>query len=161
MSTKNSIQLTAIIILIVLVISLLFSSNANPDSIFFGVKRLQEKVFVTFKSDPKDKAEYLSALLDTRIKEFENIIKNESYSYMWSSSIRHSTFAGQMTETIISAHLTDMVEPAKKQLEEHKNKLNALYVAYPKNTSNVEWKYILDAINYLNAYLDMLSKLTS
>lgn len=157
---KTKFQIGLIIILLVSAASLILSQNANPDvPLLFGLKRVQEKAFLTLKTNPTEKTEYLSLLLNSRLKEFENLIKNESYSYLWSSSIRHSTFAGQITEIITANNLTDMVGPVRKQFEDHKNKLNAMYVAYPKNTDNVEWKYILDAINYLNAYLDKLSNL--
>lgn len=156
---KTRIQLVAMFVLIVIVLSLLLSQNANPDNpTLFGLKRVQEKTYLSLRTNPQDRVDYLSSLLDKRLKEFENIIKNESYSYMWSASIRHSTFAGQITETITANNLKEMVEPTKKQFEEHKAKLNELYVAYPKNTNNLEWKYILDAINYLNAYLDKLEQ---
>lgn len=157
---KTKIQLGAIIVLIIIVLALLLSQNANPDSqLLFGLKRVQEKTYLSLKTDPKDRVEYMSGLLDKRLKEFENIIKNKSWSYMWTASIRHSTFAGLITESITTNNLKEMVEPTKKQFEDHKSRLNALYEAYPKNTDNVEWKYILDAINYLNAYLDKLSQI--
>lgn len=159
MNTKNSVQISLILILLGLVISLILSRNANPDSPFFGLKRVQEKVFLSIKISPRDKVDYLSALLDLRLKEFENIIKNGSFSYMWSASLRQSTFAGQITELIVANNLKDKVDPIKKQFEEHRGRLDSLYVAYPKNTNNLEWKYILDAINYLNAYLEKLSQL--
>lgn len=159
---KTKIQIGLIIILSIFAVSLLLSRNANPDNpSFFGLKRTQENVFLSLKSDPKSKVNYLSNILNSRLKEFENVIKNESYGYMWTSSLRYSTFAGRITDLIIANNLTDIVEPIKKQFEEHKKKLDIMYVAYPKNTNNVEWKYILDAINYLNVYLDKLSKIRS
>lgn len=156
---KIRTQLILIFVLAFFALSLILSQNANPDfTPLYGLKRVQEKAFLSLKTNPKDRVDYMSALLDARLKEFENVIKNGSYSYLWSSSIRHSTFAGQITELITANNLKDMVGPAKLQFENHKNKLNELYVAYPKNTDNVEYKYILDAINYLNAYLQKLSQ---
>lgn len=156
---KNKIQLGLIIILAIFAISLLLSRNASPDNpLFFGLKRAQENVFLGLKTDPRSKVNYLSSILDSRLKEFENIINNKSNKYIWNSSLRYSSFAGQITDLIIENNLTDMVDPYKNQLEDHKKKLDELYVAYPKNTDDVEWKYILDAINYLNAYLDKLAQ---
>lgn len=157
---KTRIQLGAISVLIIIVLALLLSQNANPDNpALFGLKRVQEKAYLKLNSNPQDKVDYLSSLLDARLKEFENVIKNESYSYMWSSSIRHSTFAGQITDLIVGNNLQDKANEIRKQFEDHKKRLDMLYVAYPKNTDNVEWKYILDAINYLNTYLDKLSQI--
>lgn len=159
MNTKTSVQIGLVIIVLVFAVALIASQNANPNNPpVFGLKRVQEKAFLSLKTNPRDKVEYLSSLLNLRLKEFENLINNGSFSYLWSSSIRHSTFAGQITEIITTNNLTDMVKSAKLQFEDHKNRLNALYVAYPKNTDNLEWKYILDAINYLNIYLDKLSQ---
>lgn len=156
---KTKVQIGLIVVLLIIAVSLLLSINSNPDNPpLFGLKRAQENVFLSLKTNSQDKVNYLSAILDSRLKEFENVIKNESYGYMWTSSLRYSTFAGRITDLIIANNLTDMVEPIKKQMEEHKKKLDVMYVAYPKNTDNVEWKYILDAINYLNAYLDKLTK---
>lgn len=157
---KTKVQIGLIVVLLIIAVSLVLSRNSNPDNPpLFGLKRAQENVFLSLKTNPRSKTEYLSAILDSRLKEFENIIKNESYGYMWTSSLRYSTFAGQITDLIIANNLTEMKEPIKKQMEEHKKKLDVMYVAYPKNTDNVEWKYILDAINYLNAYLDKLKEI--
>ena len=56
--------------------------------------------------------------------------------------------------------LTDKVPALKQQFENHKKIINEIYVAYPKSVmDNVEYKYIQDDYNYLNLYLDKLSKI--
>jgi hypothetical protein len=159
MKLQSRDKIVLIIVLVALVISLILSQNANSTSPFFSLKRLQENGFLLLKTTPRAKVDYMSHLLDVRLNEFEDLIKAGGKDNMWSSSLRYSTFAGQITDLIVTNNLTNLVDPIKKQFEEHKAKLNELYVAFPKNTDNGEWKYILDAINYLNFNLEKLSKI--
>ena len=156
---KARVQFGIIIILLVLSSSLILAQNANPDNPLFSLKRAQESVFLTLKGNPRDKVDYMTHLLDVRLKEFESLTKAGGDHDMWSSSLRYSTFAGQITDLVIANNLSEMTGPIKKQFETQKTKLNELYVAFPKNTDNGEWKYILDAINYLNFNLDKLNKI--
>ena len=156
---KSNLQLGLILILSILFLVLLLSPKSNPNNPLFGIKRLQEKAFLGLKVSQEQKVEYLGQLLDNRLVELENLVKNESFSYLWSASSRYSTTAGQITNSVVDNNLTQMVNPVKDKFEKHKERLQALYDAYPKNTDNVEYKYIEDAINYLNAYLDILSKI--
>lgn len=154
------IQVAIIVILTIASISLILSRNASPDSpLLFGLKRVQEKAFLNLKSGPEDKVDYMSSLLEERLKELDTLIKNGSFSYLWSASLRYSTFAGQITDLVVSNRMTDRVETIKKQFQDHKKVLSDLYVAYPKNTDNVEYKYLEDGINYLNIYLQKLDEI--
>lgn len=156
---KAKIQLGAMIILVVLVVSLILSQNANPDMPpFFFLKRLQEKVFLKTKSTPQDKVEYMSGLLESRLSELQNQVNNKSYDYILSSALRYSTLAGQITDLIVANNLTDQVAETKNQFLSHKKALDTVYIIYPKNTDNVEWKYIQDDYNYLGLYLNKLAK---
>jgi hypothetical protein len=158
MNIRVKIQLGLILILIITAFLLIYSMRVSPDSPFFGLKRVQEKTFLALKFSPEDRIEYLSFLLDIRLREFEDLISKKSYSDLWSASLRYSTFAGQITDLTEVNNLKEMVMPLKNQFEEHKMRLTILYEVYPKNTDNVEWKYLLDAINYLDSYLEKLSK---
>lgn len=158
--TKFRIQLGLILVLAVLTLSLLLSLKANPDMPpFFALKRVQEKIFLKFKSNTEDRLDYMSSLLDTRLVELQNVVKNKNYDYVLRSSLRYSTLAGQITDLIVANNLTDEVPGIKKQFLNHQKFLDGLYVAYPKNIpDNVEWKYIQDDFNYLGLYLDKLEK---
>ncbi len=156
---KSRIQLSLIIILVIFALSLILSQNANPDfPPLFTLKRLQEKIFLSMESGSSNKVDYLSALLNKRLLEFKNLINNKNYDYLWTSSLRYSTTAGQITELVSANNLGDKVDSIKKQFLEHQKVLNNLYIAYPKNTDNVEYKYLEDAINYLKIYLDKLAE---
>lgn len=157
--TKHNIQKGLVVILIIFIISLLLSLKANPDaSIFFSLKRVQEKAFLKLKSSPTDRVNYMSSLLDDRLSELQNTFNSKSYGYILPSSLRYFTLAGQITDLVVANHLTDEVEPLKNQFLNHRKALDTLYVAYPKNTDNVEYKYIQDDFNYLGLYLDKLEK---
>lgn len=156
---KTKIQLGTITILVVLAISLILSQSASPDTPpFFLLKRLQEKVFLKTKSTPQDQVDYMSSLLEVRLKELQNQVNNKSYGYILPSALRYSALAGQITDLIVANNLTDKVEETKNQFLSHKKVLDVIYVIYPKNTDNEEYKYIQDDYNYLGLYLDKLAK---
>jgi len=157
--TKPRLQLILIIVLVLLAGSLLLSQNANPDQdLLFGLKRVQEKAFFKLKSTPEDRVKFMSSLLDLRLQELQNVFNNKSYDYILPSASRYSTLAGQITELVVANNLTAQTQGLKEQFLSHQKTLDTLYVAYPKNTENVEYKYIMDDFNYLNLYLDKLSK---
>ena len=53
--------------------------------------------------------------------------------------------------------MKDKVPYQIQKFNNHQEVLQKIYVIYPKNTDNWEWKYIQDDINYLKLYLDKLS----
>lgn len=165
MSTQTSklkarIQLGAIVILLMVVITLILSGQANPDvPPLFYLKRIQEKAYLKLKPDARSKVDYMSALLDSRLQELQNVVKNKSYDFVLLSSLRYSTLVGQITDLIVANNLTDKVTAIKSQFLNHQELLDTLYIIYPKNIQdNVEWKYIQDDFNYLKLYLDKLEK---
>ncbi len=163
MSLKEITQakLAAIVALVILVISLILSQTAAPDNyLLFSLKRGQETVFLKFKSTPSQKVDYMDGLLDERLSELQTVFNHKSYSSVLPAANRYFTLAGQITDLVVANKLTDKVPAIKQQFENHKKILNDLYVAYPKNNpDNVEYKYIQDDYNYLNLYLDKLSKI--
>lgn len=160
MNIKTKIQLGLIFVLVILVLSLILSRKASPDfSPLWALKRIQEKAFLSFQSNPKDKIEYMRALLSIRLRELQDVFNHKNYNYILPASLRYSTTAGQITDLIIANNLTGQVDEVKKQFLSHEKILHDLYVAYPKNFDDEEYKYIEDDINYLNLYLDKLTTL--
>lgn len=157
---KTRIQLASIVILIMIIISLILSGQANPDvPPLFYLKRIQEKAYLKLKPDIGRRVDYMSALLDSRLQELQNVVNNRNYDFVLSSSSRYSTLAGEITDLIIANNLSGKVATVKNQFLNHQKLIDALYIAYPKNiTDNVEWKYIQDDFNYLKLYLDQLAK---
>lgn len=162
MTTKIKIQLSLIAVLILIAASLILSQTATPDfPPLFALKRIQEKAFMSLKSNPKERLNYMRSLLNTRLDELDKQVKVQSYSQILSSASRYSTLAGEITDFIITNNLEDQVPSTMEQFINHKKVLREIYVIYPKNTENVEYKYIEDDINYLDIYLDKLSQAKS
>ncbi len=160
LSEITQIKLRAIIVLVVLAVSLILSQTANPDfPPLFSLKRIQEKVFLKLKTTPSERVDYMSNLLNVRLQELQNVFNHKNYGYILPSANRYFSLAGQITELAVANKLVDKITPLKQQFLNHKKVLNDIYVAYPKNTDNVEYKYIQDDINYLDLYLDKLAKI--
>ena len=100
----------------------------------------------------------MSSLLNNRLKELQNVVKNKNYGYVLPSASRYSSLAGQIAELVTSNNLTDKKVEIEKQFTSHLKILDELYIAYPKNTDNWEWKYIQDDYNYLKIYLAKLAE---
>ncbi len=156
---SSRVQIISILLLAVLAISLLFSIKASPDfPPLFALKRVQEKIFLKFKSNPEARIDFMSNLLEFRLEELQNVFDHKSYDYILPAASRYSTLAGQITALVVANNLTDKVDFIKNQFLKHQKIIEAIYVAYPKNTENVEYKYIKDGYNYLGLYLDQLAK---
>src|SRR3989344_6232813 len=158
MTIKVKTQLGLIAVLVIIALSLILAQSASPDSsLLFGLKRVQEKVYLRLKNAPSDKLDYMSLLLDRRLTELDSQVRRQSYGYILPSALRYSTLAGQIAEMIMANNMTDKVASTTNQFKEHQKVLYDVYVIYPKNTDNVEYKYIEDDINYLKIYLHKLS----
>lgn len=157
MTTKIKIQLTLVAVLILIAASLILSQTATPDfAPLFSLKRIQEKAFLSLKSNPQERLNYMRSLLDTRMDELDKQVRRQSYSQILSSASRYSTLAGEITDFVIKNNMEDQVLPVMEQFINHKKVLREIYIIYPKNTDNVEYKYIEDDINYLDIYIDKL-----
>lgn len=156
---KTRIQIAAILILAVFALSLILSQKANPDNkLLFALKRVQEKVYLNLRGNPNDKLDYMSNLLDKRAGELDSMVKAQSYCCILNAALRYSTLAGQITEMIEANNMKDRVPQTINQFQKHKEILQKTYIIYPKNMDNFEYKYIEDDVNYLDLYLDKLSK---
>ncbi len=156
--TQIYIQLAAIAILILLILGLIISRSASPDFYpFYGLKRTQEKVFLSLKFDNESKIDYMSYLLDNRLSELDGVVKEKNYDYVLPAASRYSSLAGEITNILLENSLKDKSEQTKQTFIKHQKILNDLYIMYPKNTDNVEYKYIEDDINYLKLYLEKLA----
>ncbi|OGC47742.1 hypothetical protein A2886_01815 [candidate division WWE3 bacterium RIFCSPHIGHO2_01_FULL_42_13] len=138
------------------IILLLLSPQTNPDfPELYKVKRLQEKIFFTLQSTPLRKVVYYRTLLNTRVQELQNLVKNRNYDYILSSSLRYSTTAGNLTELILQNDLSDQIPPTLEQFKSHQEIFRFLLIDYPTE-DNDSWKYLQDDINYLTIYSGFL-----
>ena len=159
LTVQTKIQLGLIGILGIFALSLIFSQSSSPNiPPLFALKRIQEKVFLKLKSNPEQRLDYMTFLLNNRLDEMRNLVNSQSYNYILPTSLRYSTLAGQITDLIIGNNLKDKVSSTEQKFTDHQKVLNDLYVIYPKNIpDNEEWKYIQDDYNYLKLYLDKLT----
>lgn len=152
------IKLGLIAALVLFALSLLMAQKATPNyGPFFSLKRIQEKVILSLKNNPSERVDYMRVLLDNRLDELSRDVRSGKYGYILPAASRYSTLAGEITDLIIANNLTDKVEPTKNQFLKHQKVLEEVYVIYPKNTDNEEYKYIEDDMNYLKIYLEKLS----
>lgn len=150
------LKISLISILFLGLVSLLLSQNATPQSqLFFGLKRIQEKKFLILKSSPLEKAKYQSQLLDRRLYDLQQLVKNKNYTYILNASLRYSTTAGELTQLIKDNKLVDLTKRTQEKFNQHLRLLENLYDSYPKDV-NGEYKFIQDDINYLKIYLTQL-----
>lgn len=157
--TKARISLAAILMLAIFALSLIVSQSITPDNkLLFGLKRIQEKVYLKL-TGTDNRLEYMRSLLDKRLIELDKMVKAESYCCILNAATRYSSLAGQITEIIESANMKDKAFSTIEQFQAHKKILQETYRIYPKNTDNFEYKYIEDDINYLDLYLDKLTKI--
>lgn len=148
------------LLLAVLVLLIIASDKATPDStLTFGLKRLQEKIFLSLKPTPEAKADYYLALLDKRLEELKGLVKNKRSWYLWSASLRYSATAGELTDLVLQNNLTDKVGIMTAQFKNHQQVLRAAVDNYPDAYSQEDWKFLQDDINYLELYLEKLKSL--
>ncbi len=154
------VKLYSIIILGILAIVLLASINANPDSPVFGVKRLQEKLFLGLQLSTEQKVDYYYALLSKRLKELEYLTNNKKTYLLWQSSLRYSATAGEVTDLITSNNLKVQASKFIDIFKKQHQAINYLLTNYPGDLDPTEknWKFLEDAKNYLDLYIEKLSQ---
>lgn len=158
LTIKTKLKLSLIAILTFVVLSLALSTVANPASLFYPIRRLEEKIFLKFKPDPSSKIEYTAFLLDHRLSDLVSLVNSKDHEFILSSSLRYSTTAGDLTNLILNNNFTDKIDSVKAKFKDHQEILQNLLNIYPDKDIDTEWKYIQDDINYLSLYSDQLSK---
>ncbi len=157
---NNKKVLSAFFIFIIFVWIIKSTAVADPDSTFlYNFKRFYEKTQLSLKSGPQDKLNYQYTLLDKRLAELIHIIEVGASPYVLTTSLRYSTTAGQITELIINNDLKDESQKAKEKLEGQLLIVEKLPGKYSGTGDEV--KFIIDDINYLKTYIDMLSSFSS
>lgn len=159
--SKTNLKKILIVILAVVVVLLLLSNQATPDSPIFGVKRLQEKAFLSISNSPEKKADYYLVLLDKRLEEIDYLVKNNKFDHLWSASLRYSTTAGEVTKLITDNNLSSYVPDTIAKFKSHQSVFKNLGDNFPNRFDNEDWKFLQDASNYLDQYITILSKITT
>ncbi|KKR49994.1 hypothetical protein A3A55_00490 [Candidatus Roizmanbacteria bacterium RIFCSPLOWO2_01_FULL_40_14] len=140
-----------IILLVLAGVTLYYvSKDTTPSSSLFYGKRIIENFILATKIKPEDRADYYSQLLDVRLKELQTLYDDEQFDLIISASLRYSTIAGRLTETIKTHNLTDQSPHVKEQFNRHKLTLQSMADNYTEKDDR--WKFIIDAKNYLDIY---------
>ncbi|MBI4136735.1 hypothetical protein HY469_01615 [Candidatus Roizmanbacteria bacterium] len=130
----------------------LFSKDALPSSHLFYAKRMSENIILATKTNPEQRAQYYSELLDIRLKEMQELYDRKEFDLMLSASLRYSTTAGRLTETLKTNQLNTMNAQIKEQFTSHKQSLQSMADTYMKEEEGDRWRFIIDAKNYLEIY---------
>lgn len=117
----------------------------------FYLKRVEEKIIFNLQMSASAKVDYNLYLLDRRLSEMKDMVKNEHFSCVLGCSLRYSGILANTTDLIISGDLRNKKEKGLQKFQNNKRQLEDLVNNYPKD-KNPEWKYIQDNINYTDIY---------
>lgn len=156
----QQIKLAAIIILAILAILLVASNSANPGDLTYGFKRLQEKAFLGLQFSSSQKLDYYDSLLAKRLRELQNLTNNKKTYLLYQASLRYAATAGELTDLIAANNLKDKANQFIEKFQKHQQAINNLLKNYPGDLDPTEKnsKFLTDAINYLNQYIEKLSQ---
>lgn len=154
----SNIKIISIIVLVIVAAALLVSNQANPDSPFFGIKRLQEKTFLSITTAPDKKVDYYLSLLDKRLGEIDYLVKNDRSDHLWSASLRYTTTAGEISQLITDNNLSSYIPNTIAKFKSHQSVFRNLGDNFPNRFNTEDWKYLQDGSNYLDQYINKLSQ---
>ncbi|MCR4263676.1 MAG: DUF5667 domain-containing protein [Candidatus Roizmanbacteria bacterium] len=141
---------TILVLLVGSVVLYYLSQDVTPASSLFYVKRISENLILATKINPQDRSDYYADLLDERLNELQELYDQKEYDLIISASLRYSTVAGRLTETIKKHNLNDKSSQVKEQFSKHKQMLQSMADNYDEEDDR--WKFIIDAKNYLDIY---------
>lgn len=147
--------IAAIVFLLLAVGVLLVANSAMPDSQAYVLKRFEEKMIMSFKLKSSDKLLYSLFLLDRRLSEMDYVTEKKEYDLFNTTSLRFSTLAGDITQLVLDYNL-----PSRKDVVNtftaDQTKISGNFLM--RKDDKEDWKYIEDAANYLEIYIDKLVK---
>ncbi len=111
------LKLLIVVVLIVILLTEIFMSVIAPNNVLFKLKRSQEKIIMQLKSEPNEKAAYMSYLLDIRLQEVIDMFNEGDYRYILPASLRYSTAAGELTALVNEYNLSEEKDLLKKKFK--------------------------------------------
>lgn len=124
----------------------------NPGSVYYPIKRIWEKFLLIVSFPAKNKTNYEISLLETRLSELNNVVKNKELSELQQSSQRFSYHAGILVDHIISNNQDKQIIESK--FKSYIELLDQLRDKYPANSSF--WLLIQQDIDSLNILMNKL-----
>jgi len=130
------------------------SEAINPGSLLYIFKRAWEKSlhFILFPTQAK--INYDINLLEVRMSELDNVVKNKNLNEFQQASERFSYQAGILVDQVISSNYSDK-QKIKEQFSKYAKLLDKLRDLNPANSSY--WLLIQQNIDTLKILTDRLS----
>lgn len=144
----------AAVLFIIVVIILWITPSTMPDlPELYSLKRVEEKIILTLKSNPSDKVTYEKTLLNNRLEELTYISHNKNYDLILTCSLRYAATAGQLTQYLLSNNMKNETVSTVQFFKQQQKAINKLYAG---KDSNDNWKFVHDDFNYLTIYSQKL-----
>lgn len=139
--------------------------NASPDSsLFYKIKRGQEKLFLDRHSAPSSRVKYSRELLDNRYIELKYLGENNLEQYIDTASSRYSTTLSELSELIITNNLDDQRKELIVKLVEYKKSLrkvhDGLFLKYGVIETLNQRRYLQAAMDSSDIFMEKLQSPT-
>jgi hypothetical protein len=148
----------AMIVFVMLILTFIFTypiEHAYPPSTSFIIKKIREELIGYTKFSSSDKFDYYSYLLDTRLSEVEVLVQTKQYDQVIAGTSKYASTASELVNFVKTNQLNDKKELVKQQFARHRELLTKLSTTYPPDDEG--WKFLLDAVNYLDSYEGQLN----
>lgn len=127
------------------------SVKITPDSFYYPLKRISEKVIVYFYFDSNKKADYYRNLVQERLAELKYIVDKDFKDQVEKSTQRVSYQVGVLTDYVLEEKLDNKKQDAIGLYKEDKIILEKLRDKYPENSSF--WMLVQHVINSIDINL--------
>lgn len=130
------------------------SVKITPESFYYPLKRLTEKLIVNFYINPESKADFYSNLVQTRLAELKYIVDKDYLDQVERSTQRLSYQVGILTDYSVSKKLDHKRQEIKDLFKKDQAILEQLRDKYPANSSF--WMLIQHSFNSIDLNLQKL-----
>lgn len=130
------------------------SVKITPESFYYPLKRLTEKIIVNFYIDSNRKANYYKDLVQNRMAELKYVVDKDYLDQVERSTQRVSYQVGILTDHIVAKKLDHKKKDIVNLFEKDKITLEKLRDKYPANSSF--WMLVQHVINSIDINLQKL-----
>lgn len=130
------------------------SVKITPDSFYYPLKRLAEKIQVNFHLNPESKVDFYKDLVQTRLAELKYVVDKDYLDQVERSTQRVSYQVGVLTDYVAGKKLNNKKQSLVDLYKEDKIILEKLRDKYPANSSF--WMLVQHVINSIDINLQKL-----
>ncbi len=127
------------------------SIKIAPNSFFYPLKRISEKVVVYFYFDSNKKADYYQNLVQVRLAELKYIVDKDFRDQVERSTQRVSYQIGILTDYVVGKKLNNKQQSLADLYKSYRIILEKLRDKYPENSSY--WMLVQHIINSIDLNL--------